>query len=573
MPTPELQAFGKAVRAARVKNGQTLAQLAGDIWGDESRKGYLSQVENGKRRLSPLTIAKIAEQLAIDGPVLDRALGLDLPAEDTPTPLDAQAGAMLDRAGDVAARLKLAESLVISLAYRFAETNPTDLEGAIAGLEQALAAAQRLAEQGSRPSNHPDFIDDVFAEVARLNAEAREDDAADAFEAALAREAEESAARQQKLLRGLADQHILRGDAAGLVAVQERLLRLDGLTGTDLYHALRDWGIERYRDGERQGVQFDLHVAAASFEACTPLAPDDERRGWSMNDLGNALQLLGMRGDDAALRDAVTTHRAALEVRTRDALPMDWAMTQNNLGNALLTLGERGDDAALRDAVTAYRAALEVRTRGALPVAWAETQNNLGTALLTLGERGDDAALRDAVTAFRAALEVHTRDALPVDWAMTQNNLGNALQTLGQRGDDAALHEAVAAYRAALEVHTRDALPVDWAMTQHNIGNALRTLGQRGHDAALRDAITAYRAALEVHTRDALPVHWAMTRETMTLCFEALAQAHPSAARAHLRDGLTAVEDALTIYTSDQMPHYFDRATRLRDRIRAALDP
>ena len=79
---------------------------------------------------------------------------------------------------------------------------------------------------------------------------------------------------------------------------------------------------------------------------------------------------------------------------------MDWAMTQNNLGNALRVLGERGDDDALKGAVTAYRDALTVYTPEAAPMQWATTQNNLGTALQVLGERGDDDALKGAVTAF-----------------------------------------------------------------------------------------------------------------------------------------------------------------------------
>jgi hypothetical protein len=33
--------------------------------------------------------------------------------------------------------------------------------------------------------------------------------------------------------------------------------------------------------------------------------------------------------------------RAALEERTRERVPLDWAMTQNNLGLALQALGER----------------------------------------------------------------------------------------------------------------------------------------------------------------------------------------------------------------------------------------
>ena len=62
----------------------------------------------------------------------------------------------------------------------------------------------------------------------------------------------------------------------------------------------------------------------------------------------------------ARLEEAVAAYRAALEERTRERVPLHWAMTQNNLGNALLTLGERESGTArLEEAVAAYRAALE----------------------------------------------------------------------------------------------------------------------------------------------------------------------------------------------------------------------
>ena len=141
-------------------------------------------------------------------------------------------------------------------------------------------------------------------------------------------------------------------------------------------------------------------------------------------------------------------------------------MTQNNLGNALATLGERESGTArLEEAVAAYRAALEERTRERVPLDWAMTQNNLGNALATLGERESGTArLEEAVAAYRAALEERTRERVPLDWAMTQNNLGNALATLGERESGTArLEEAVAAYRAALEERTRERVPLDWA--------------------------------------------------------------------------------------------------------------
>ena len=151
---------------------------------------------------------------------------------------------------------------------------------------------------------------------------------------------------------------------------------------------------------------------------------------------GIAASILGEQsGKSDWLEKSVVSFQAALEVRRRDALPLDWAKTQNNLGNALLRLGEREEGTArLVEAVSAYRSALEVRSREALPLAWATTQNNLGNALQSLGEREEGTArLDEAVSAFRAALEVYSRDALPLAWAMTQNNLGNALSRLGDQ--------------------------------------------------------------------------------------------------------------------------------------------
>ena len=136
---------------------------------------------------------------------------------------------------------------------------------------------------------------------------------------------------------------------------------------------------------------------------------------------------------------------------------------QTNLGNALLALGRRemGTE-RVQEATEAYRAALEERTRERVPLDWAQTKNNLGVALATMGERQEDADhLKEAVDALRAALKERTRERLPLDWAQTQNALGNALRVLGvQENDIERLREAAAAYRAALMVRTRQRVPL-----------------------------------------------------------------------------------------------------------------
>ena len=214
-----------------------------------------------------------------------------------------------------------------------------------------------------------------------------------------------------------------------------------------------------------------------------PTIGDSEHRADLYAALGNALQTLGERESGTErLEQAVRAYRTALEVHTRERVPLQWATTQNNLGAALATLGERESSTAhLEQAVQAYRAALEVRTRERVPLQWAGTQNNLGVALATLGERESGTErLEQAVQAYRAALEVHTRERVPLDWAATQNNLGAALATLGERESGTErLEQAVQAYRAALEVFTVEDLPRHHNITQNNLQNALLKLQAR----------------------------------------------------------------------------------------------
>ena len=71
-------------------------------------------------------------------------------------------------------------------------------------------------------------------------------------------------------------------------------------------------------------------------------AVSDDERGAAYTNLGNALGTLGERESGTArLEEAVQAYRAALEERTRERGPLDWAGVQNNLGNALQALGKR----------------------------------------------------------------------------------------------------------------------------------------------------------------------------------------------------------------------------------------
>jgi tetratricopeptide (TPR) repeat protein len=143
----------------------------------------------------------------------------------------------------------------------------------------------------------------------------------------------------------------------------------------------------------------------------------------------------------ARLEEAVSAHRAALEERTRERVPLHWAATQNNLGIALRALGERERGTAkLEEAVAAYREALQENTRARVPLDWARNQMILGTALLALGVREEGTArLEETVAAYREALQELTRERVPLEWAMSTGTQGVVLMLLAERLGDAKM--------------------------------------------------------------------------------------------------------------------------------------
>jgi tetratricopeptide (TPR) repeat protein len=311
----------------------------------------------------------------------------------------------------------------------------------------------------------------------------------------------------------------LRYDDAARLLVE--VLALEIQEPETLRDAIRKEWQALYVYGCDKGSNATLEVSISLARLRLDRSVNVDQRGTAMFDLARSLQELGGRESETArLEQAVKTYRAALEERTRERVPLQWAATQDGLGNALAVLGERPKGAArLNEAVTAYRAALEERTRERVPLQWAATQNNLGTALSVLGERQKGTArLNEAVTAYRAALEERTRERAPRQWAATQNNLGNTLRVLGKRQKGVVkLKEAVNAYRATLEELPRERMPLKWAEAQNNLGNALATLGERGGaKTLLEEAVVAYRAALEELTRERTPWHFEQTQQNLS---------------------------------------------------------
>ncbi len=444
------------------------------------------------------------------------------------------------------------EATLIAMARKISP-RVADRDEALRALEAAADLAAEAQARGETGSNVDAFVDATLRRLATLTAEGNLDAAAAAADEAAA--AAEAGLAQ--ILDAAVRQHLLAFDAPAAARQIARRLTLETDDPGRLFDALRTELDSWYVRGRDKGLNLDLEVSIELARFALDRASDAAERGAALNDLGTALAMLGERESGTArLEEAVAVYRAALEERTRDGAPLDWARTQMRLGNALATLGERESGTArLEEAVAAYRAALEEWTRERVPLDWARTQMNLGAALRALGERESGTArLEEAVAAYRAALEERTRERVPLDWAMTQTNLGNALLTLGVRESGTArLEEAVAAYRAALEERTRERVPLDWATTQMNLGNALLTLGERESGTArLEEAVAAYRAALEERTRERVPLDWATTQTNLGTALLTLGVRESGTAR--LEEAVAAYRAALEETTRERVP-------------------
>jgi hypothetical protein len=209
------------------------------------------------------------------------------------------------------------------------------------------------------------------------------------------------------------------------------------------------------------------------------------------------------------LERAIELYTATLQIQTREASPVERALTQANLASAYRerVVGNRADNVEL--AIRHYEAALEVLTREAFPQQWAAIQGGLADAYRERirGERAEN--LERAITLYGAALQVLTQEFSPGERALARLGLAEAYRQRvgGYRNEN--LERAIELYTATLQVQTREASPVEWALSVANLASAYRerVLGERAYNMEL--AIRHYEAALQVLTREAFPQQWA----------------------------------------------------------------
>ncbi len=294
---------------------------------------------------------------------------------------------------------------------------------------------------------------------------------------------------------------------------------------------------EQAQAGQREQKEQNLKRAVGAFEEALKLYAAEGRaqeQAQTQNNLGDAYLLLsGLEGKDedaaaaaatteaANLNKAIGAYEEALEFRTPEEHPEDYAETQNSLGRARMALAQVEDgemrEALLEKAVSSFKAALEIRTAETHPEERAETQTLLGQALVLESEPqvggsevhwADRDGLKMAIEAYEEALAVRTRESHPEEYAETQNLLGRALVILSGPAsgpeDGANLKRAIRAFEAALAVRTLESGPEEYAETQNNLGIAYRNLSKlEDREDNLERSIWAYEEALRARSSGA----------------------------------------------------------------------
>ena len=178
------------------------------------------------------------------------------------------------------------------------------------------------------------------------------------------------------------------------------------------------------------------------------------------------------------------------------------------------------------------------------------------------------AILSDAADSFRALGVMR--------FAGRRNRYPALLYNHGLRYGGPGLRLAADMIRPAIGSLENTTYQIERATCTQNLAVALQTQGTRTAGAEgtdlLAEAVAAYRDALTVRTRADQPVQWAMTQENLAIAEFARAE-HPATddPEPHLRAALVLVERALEVYDPDHLPYYHEKATLLRDDLRARL--
>lgn len=465
-----LQTFGKEVKAARSLKGMTLDQAGFACLGRDNAKGYFSQIENGKRQITPRTAGKIITALEMDKAFLQPFLGAGEIVEDEVTKIDNYAEKLIQKAQKDDSVAVTGDQLLIDLAYDFAEGQHTDLFTAYKGLRSALEAAQELKAQGNLPQNTSSHLDVVLCRVSELNEEGERDAAADFLEA----EVERLSAQAEALFNAQLKQDRVR-NRPDLAAnrLYSTASRKAHEAGRQRFKAINDLAVGWRDAADNTGDMFALRVALELAKE-NYNAANNKQLTIALTTLGwSHFRLAERSSNEGHLKVALNAFSVVVNKLDQKKEPLDWSAAQGGLATTSILTGDRnGDVVVLKNAVSGCRAALIVEEKHNGPNL-KNVWSTLGTALQKLAAQTLNPAIaEESVTSMISALSLEDKNTDLISWAESQMNLGLALRWLGAiTGDRETLTEAREAYGECDDNDIHCESPMLMAMTQWNIAD------------------------------------------------------------------------------------------------------
>ncbi|MEL6503090.1 MAG: tetratricopeptide repeat protein [Pseudomonadota bacterium] len=503
--SPELVAFGKRVRKERKRRQWTQESLAETALSNRDRKGYISEIERGKRPdITGETIRKIASALDIAIEEADGAIIVpSTDGETDRTPLEIR----LDSLGEDAKRAAdntegLQETLraiqaQLAATTQYADRDKKDLLSDLQVLAQAIMERdvpvsqlsgilpemlKKLADLRSERGNwagmsneEPEIApllqqaDDALAAGPGFSLETAEK----ALEAADRRYGEIIDAREEQAKSGKINRAKIIGKRAEMAA-----LKFAYLEAADLYQEQAKLQKQAFgRDSEEYA--FSLNEAAVNFndaglhrkaeplfrkglDICQRvLGEDHPDTATSYNNVAGCLNAQGHHSDAEPL------FRKGLDIR-QQVLGEDHPDTAQSYNNVAGCLDEQGRHS---NAEPLYRKGLDIRQR-----VLGEDHPNTATSYNNVASCLDDQGLHsDAEPLYRKGLDIRQR-VLGEDHPNTATSYNNVASCL----DDQGLHsDAEPLYRKSLEICQR-VLGEEHPDTANSYNNVASNLARQG---------------------------------------------------------------------------------------------
>jgi CHAT domain-containing protein len=228
------------------------------------------------------------------------------------------------------------------------------------------------------------------------------------------------------------------------------------LASLDLILRVAGDPIQVYSVWEQQKILLDEALIPIMPQAMKYLlrnkSKDKKLIGMLFNEFGCLVGQFRAGSQRSNLELARAAFYQSLEVITRKALPLEWAMVTHNLANTYSdrAIGSRAKN--LEKAIKLYGQALKIRTKKKRDIEWADTIQNLAKAYSdrVIGSRAEN--LEKAIDLCRQALTVRTKEERPVEWATTTLNLATVYRDRVKKDRSENMEKCIDLCRKSLEV-------------------------------------------------------------------------------------------------------------------------